>query len=1581
MRLPRRAESGIALPELLVAITVIVGVLLASGLVLVNALRTQSENESRDRGVQFVREIIETTRALPYDEIYLDPTAYSEAVAQDPLDSYSSFPATGIVVTTGDGESKLVPWQEKDYEGKKYSLRTDVTWHNATGDNEEEATAKEITVTAYWNGGASSTSMTWIRTPSIGEATPGGIVIDGDITLNPPYDITYMYSPLGTEMTVQWMFDNAGLDDGDLTFEVWAGSDSSQSKVATVPGAARSAQNIPANGVTHLFVRAIYQGYFADSALIQLAPANVIEAPAPPEVTGVQVSGSTTARFDFTGSAGATTYFTMYRVNEGGWNNIGAAYAGAPWISEPYPNGAKVEFAVRAVNLAGSSEYAIATVNIVAAPLAPEILDAVQKRDVVEFTFDAVVGASSYQAQYRVNDGTWRNIANARSGEPIAVPGGDVDNVVDFRVRAVSTLAGPGNYANTTYVMLPPPPEPEILSAEQQPGVAVFTFDIANADATYEAQYRLGDGEWVDIDNPQPNEAVNVEWSGSSPQTIYFQVRALTEDTGYSGWSSASVDMLPPPPAPQITTAVQHGSDAQFRFEATARTEEYLVEYRIDSTSEEEWLPLEDAAPGQTLTIETVGGAGLKVEFRVRALNSTTGHSPYATAEVVMVDAPAAPEIDIAEQVMGQSKARFSFTSAEGADSYKAAYKVGSGEWVNVADATPGQFYIVEGTGAQDEDISFRVVAVNVAGESEEVEAMVTLTLPPDAPELHSVSQTVKKVVFQWTLPDGFENLEGSYRVNGGAWIAIDPADLDLELLVEPDEDGEGAVYADYADFVYNGDFGQTVELRVRAQNSAGYSPYMTASLVITGLPSGVEVTARQISYTQAGFTFSPAVAVGPGAISYKVEYKVNDSVWFPVNPTPAPNEEFSLYQDTFDTITVRVTPSTVAGDGTPATGVITLLSAPDPPVVHLDRSFDDPDSTIAIYTYSFEASQGATAYEWQRKIGNGPWSTIGNQQPGITSGSGSNSIFGSTVHVRARAYSEPLDEWSDWNEKSLVIISKPVVSNAPTTGASSATATVSGPTLGATAYEAQYKVNDGPWIAHSTNTTGVFTQSGVAGQTITWRIRGINPIGNSYGHWAESEGVVLLNATPAPEVSWWKDPTDTDDLLMYWSYQAVPGATQYEVERRNIGAGGTGNWIASSALPGVITTTYSGKAGAEYWARARAYVPETGWSEWNTQVLVNIKDATGTNTQVENTTQSRYTITELAGAEKYEARVKVNNGPWISYPLQTSNVFTYNASPGDTLVWEGRGYNSLGESYGRWKQSPSLTIVGAPAAPTWGSVSEVTPGSGITEHYFNAVDGATSYQLGWRLIGRDAEYNYNTFASIQPGEAARVTGVPAGSQIRMALKACNIAGCSPWTYNTATTAVKMTTASKENNANGTNGNTYQYFQGTSYSGGGVQYEVQWNYSASDPGTWKNHSVITTAGPYEAKVTGAGRGTWTQVRIRTIDTTGYGSPGPWVTAPQIHLAPASPTIPPGVDTSTGVTFTVPAVTGATSYKVQYRSANNTTWQNYNSTITPGANLPITSGKSNAWIEVQAKAVGPGGESEWGPVRRITNSGV
>ncbi|WP_251151305.1 fibronectin type III domain-containing protein [Cellulosimicrobium sp. Marseille-Q4280] len=230
---------------------------------------------------------------------------------------------------------------------------------------------------------------------------------------------------------------------GDLIAQVAPLTGGSFSTFATMPlGTTELAEPAPALGENRYRICVRYNGDTWCSSAIELV---TLDVPGVPTVTVSEVAGDS-ARFSWGATTDAATYAYQYRVDGGAWSSTtsnAAALSRVVTVS----SGAKIEFRVRGVNAAGSSDWsAVAVADLI--PGTPTMSVGSITSTTARYSWTTVAGAARYETQYRVNGGGWSGVSNVGTATSQTQGPSTQGTKIESRVRAVSAAGVAGAWSN-----------------------------------------------------------------------------------------------------------------------------------------------------------------------------------------------------------------------------------------------------------------------------------------------------------------------------------------------------------------------------------------------------------------------------------------------------------------------------------------------------------------------------------------------------------------------------------------------------------------------------------------------------------------------------------------------------------------------------------------------------------------------------------------------------------------------------------------------------------------------------------------------------------------------------------------------------------------------------------------------------------------------------------------------------------------------------------------------------------------------------------------------------------------------------
>ncbi|HEX6368060.1 MAG TPA: S8 family serine peptidase [Longimicrobium sp.] len=141
--------------------------------------------------------------------------------------------------------------------------------------------------------------------------------------------------------------------------------------------------------------------------------------------------------------------------------------------------------------------------------------------------------------------------------------------------------------------------------------------------------------------------------------------------------------------------------------------------------------------------------------------------------------------------------------------------------------------------------------------------------------------------------------------------------------------------------------------------------------------------------------------------------------------------------------------------------------------------------------------------------------------------------------------------------------------------------------------------------------------------------------------------------------------------------------------------------------------------------------------------------------------------------------------GAWTNIGTPAANATSYlntGMTAGTNYQYRLRSCNAAGCS--AWVIAPALSIPTAPPAPAFNLLATAASGTAANLTWTDGSTDETSFTLTRGLRNLDGTWGPYTNVAAPPANATSFTntGMLAGRQYRYQLRACNAAGCSPWT-------------------------------------------------------------------------------------------------------------------------------------------------------------------------------------------------------
>lgn len=449
-----------------------------------------------------------------------------------------------------------------------------------------------------------------------------------------------------------------------------------------------------------------------------------------------------------------------------------------------------------------------------------------------------------------------------------------------------------------------------------------------------------------------------------------------------------------------------------------------------------------------------------------------------------------------------------------------------------------------------------------------------------------------------------------------------------------------------------------------------------------------------------------------------------------------------------------------------------------------------------------------------------------------------------------------------------------------------------------ATRYQLQERKDAGTW---ATIHDGSGTSRAVSGKSSGhwgYQVRACSA--SSCGSWSSVATVaVTLPPTAVPALTV-PDTGLNGSFTVAWT--AVAAADRYQLEERQ----GTGAWSLVHEGAGA-SRAISGKAAGSWPYRVRGCNGSGcgGWSATGTVVVIHAPAAKPTLSVPATNYAGAYTVswTGVATAARYELEERLGTGAWAQIHSAAATSRSVSGKTAGRWSYRVRACNEAGCA--AWSTAASVDVTLPPARPGTPSA----PASNSTGSYsvtWSAVAAATSYQLRERL-GSGSWSTIHNAAGTSKAVSGKTSGAW-GYQVR----ACNVAGCSPWSPARTVTVLRPPTGVPVVTAPATT-TTHTYTVSWTTVPDASRYELE-EYS----GIWRQ---VQDSAATSKQFTGRQSGTY-QHRVRACNDSGcagWSATRTVIVALPIPLAVGAPVV---YDSGWSCDASWPTSGGATYYELR-----------------------------------------------------------
>ena len=686
-----RNDDGFTLAEVMVAFSVLAIIGTAATFALVNSTGIISNNETKDAATQYVRDYMESAKAVEYSLLGFstgDSTAASTVIRGG--SNYPQVRASGMT-TSANG---LAPRVTESIDGKTYNIYTYIYWTDGSAPSNPLTAYEQKTVEVeVWESGALVAAGQFVRTPTVAEsAATGGavnadLINEGQMKPEEPSIVTSLFGDDDRRVRVE--FSAAYATSYTLQYRIGNGAwvsvtDSSFSDTLIDPKVYNSIVFPQGSEVTFKVVGVNSAGNGAPGTTTVSIPAGI--PPAPTVFT--QQNNNNTVKIYWAPVQYADTYSVNYTIN--------GVDQGSYTVSDPtqfmtsaHNPGDNLVVTVTGYN--GGTAGAPGTASLTLAnmtPAAPVISYEINK-DAMNVSWPPVDNATQYQVFWTIN-GVAQPVETT-SAKTVVLDGYSRGDNITVKVRAGNSAGSFGPYSNIiTYVANWTVPAAPVPTRTITQSGTDFIFNatwpsVPNA-AYYEIYYIAGSGKYSsDISQWKMDSISTTSWDFKLTvgTPIYVKIKAYSAEGFASEFSTTLTGYKSDQTPAQITTTNVY----QFKqsIESTNTSSEAIYSWNSVPYAVQYELRIKDDNGVWTEQLYTTS-LSYKInlprnsynEVQVRGV-SITGLTGVWSDSLIYSRGPSTPPSLSTNNTTGASRINAVWGSVIGAEEYELEYYVNYG--------------------------------------------------------------------------------------------------------------------------------------------------------------------------------------------------------------------------------------------------------------------------------------------------------------------------------------------------------------------------------------------------------------------------------------------------------------------------------------------------------------------------------------------------------------------------------------------------------------------------------------------------------------------------------------------------------------------------------------------------------------------------------------------------------------------------------------------------------------------------------------------------------------------------------------
>ncbi len=1120
----------------------------------------------------------------------------------------------------------------------------------------------------------------------------------------------------------------------------------------------------------------------------------------------------------------------------------------------------------------------------------------------------AFSGATNYTIKYRViGTPTWTSINNTSTS--INLSSLTSSSNYEFKVQSTCGAGNISSFTSTSTFLTPAPPclTPSGLSSSSiTSNSAILNWAAVAGVTNYNIQYRVvGSANWTSVASSSTTKTLN----GLNPSSNYeFQLQSDCGAGNLSSFSSTSSFSTPLPPCNLPTSLLASSiTDEAANLDWTdfSGAIGYAIRYRIVGTSN--WI-------SATSVVNTKIISGLtpssNYEFQVQSDCGNSNTSGFTnSANFSTIAPPCNVPTGLSSASVTNNSAILNWNAIAGATSYNIQYReTGAANWISATSAT--NTYNLSGINA-NASFEFQVQSVCSASSNSLYSSSSTFAtsapacLSPNGLTATNLSGDAADV--SWSAVSGASTYNVQYRIVGASvWNPISSASNSITL---------NALIA-LSSYEYQ------VQTVCASGNSSPFSSIGNFSTLAPPCITPVGLSANAITDNSVSLSWTDF----PGAINYNLEFRISGtSTWN--NLTSAINTKNISALQSATVYEYRVQSNCGVGNTSLFSDSLafTTLQAP----CNIPTGLSATSVTHNAVTFDWNAIAGSVNYKLRyRVIGSGTWidSTSASNSLAITNLSAASNYEFQVQNNCGNATTSNFSASSAFTTLAApCAIPSGLASSAITFNSASVNWTA---VAGAVAYTLEYKVSGAlSWttINCTTNSKSITALN----SSSNYEFQVAADCGNGNASVFSSLGSFITAAAPCAVPSGLNAQSNSpNDATLGWT--SVAGAVGYEVRFRISGAP---TWLPATTITNsAYINNLLHSSNYEYQIQSDCGSGNTsafsGSANFTTPVpACNIPTGLAATNVTHNSAVLDWT--SVSGAANYIVQYRtIGSSTWISATTGSSSSFNLaSLLPSTNYEFQVQTSCQSGNSSPFSLPNQFFTDIAPCNIPLGLTASNISDNS--ADLNWTAFSGAVGYAIQYRVSGTS-----NWILTTSTNNSVTISSLQAATLYDFQVEStCSANNTSGFGNASSFTTLPLPCSSPAGlNANGVTASTatLAWMPLSNAIGYAIEYRI------SGASNWASLTSNTAS----IALTGLSAASTYEFQVQSTCNNGL---SPFSSITSFATANPSCSVPVNLNSS-GISETVAtvswdAVSGASSYLVEYRVSGTSIWTSVTSTLT------------------------------------------